>query len=298
MAVLTQLQLDQSIVDCGMSYVFQLDSGRFFLIDGGYFSPGEAERLLGFLKEKCGGKPIVEGWFFSHAHQDHIGVFLDMIENHRDEIEIREMIYTFQPMDLPETSEGWRIESNDLATVKRFCEDVERVCRDIPVRRPHTGDVWRVGELTLEVLYTWEDLEGESNFNDHCTVLRVECRGQVLLFTGDVYYKGSRFLLDHKADRIKCDILQVSHHGYRGGTTELYRATGAKVALWPTPDYRMEEICKNEPTRYLFYESSVREHYVSGFGNVSLRLPYLPGSAEGQAYIPAKRVRDPFPKKA
>ena len=287
MAVLTQLKLDQSIVDCGMSYVFRLESGGFFLIDGGYFTPGEAERLLGFLRDSCGGKPVVEGWFFSHAHQDHIGVFLDVIENHRDEIEIREMIYAFQPMDLPGTSEGWRINSNDPATVKRFYEDVERYCRHIPVRRPHTGDVWHVGELTLEVLYTYDDLEGESNFNDHSTVLRVECGGQGILFPGDVYYKGSKYLTEHKADRLKCDILQVSHHGYRGGTTEMYRAVGAFVALWPTPEYRLEEICKNEPTRYLFYEAGIREHYVSDLGNVSLPLPYRPGTAEGRRYIPA-----------
>ena len=47
MAVLYQLKLDQSIVDCGMSYVFQLNSGHFFLMDGGYFTPGKRKTCTG-----------------------------------------------------------------------------------------------------------------------------------------------------------------------------------------------------------------------------------------------------------
>ncbi len=39
---LDQLALDHSLVNCGMSYVFLLEDGSFFLIDGGYFTPGEA----------------------------------------------------------------------------------------------------------------------------------------------------------------------------------------------------------------------------------------------------------------
>ena len=34
MTTLYQHELDQSLVNCGMRYVYQLDDGRFFLIDG------------------------------------------------------------------------------------------------------------------------------------------------------------------------------------------------------------------------------------------------------------------------
>ena len=54
MAVLYQLQLDQREVDCGMSYVVQLASGHFFLVDGGYFTPGEADRLYGVTMPEHG----------------------------------------------------------------------------------------------------------------------------------------------------------------------------------------------------------------------------------------------------
>ena len=101
MTTLYQLKLDQSIVNCGMSYVYRLASGHFFLIDGGFFTPGEADRLYDFLRARCEGKPVIDCWFFSHAHQDHIGVFLDMMERHREDLVIKELMYAFQPMDLP-----------------------------------------------------------------------------------------------------------------------------------------------------------------------------------------------------
>ena len=289
MTTFYQLKLDQSIVDCGMSYVFHLASNHFFLIDGGYFTPGEAEHLLDFLKQKCGGKPVIDGWFFSHAHQDHIGVFINMMEHHRDEIEVRELIYAFQPLDLPETSEGWDAKSNDLATVKKFYEVLDRYCRDIPVRIPHTGDCWNIDELYIEVLYTYKDMDGESTFNDHSTVLKVTCEDQSILFLGDVYLKGSSFLLANKAAQLKSTFIQVAHHGFKGATKEVYQAADAQIALWPVAAYRLDCILSTEPDRYLLYDSEVREHYFSCFGDVSFSLPYELGKADGSAFIPPKR---------
>lgn len=284
MTTFYQLKLDQSIVDCGMSYVFHLASGHFFLIDGGYFTPGEAEHLLDFLKQKCGGRPVIDGWFFSHAHQDHVGVFINMMEQHRDEIDLRQLIFSFQPLDLPETSEGWNTTSNDLATVKKFYEVLDKYCRGIPVRTPRTGDRWNVDELTLEILYTHENLNGESTFNDHSTVLKITCENQSILFLGDIYLKGSSYLLENKASQLKCTFIQVAHHGFKGATKELYQATDAAVALWPTAEYKLDCIHSMEPNRYLLHDSNVREHYFSCFGDVSFNLPYTLGTAASSAY--------------
>lgn len=275
MAVLYQLQLDQREVDCGMSYVVQLASGHFFLVDGGYFTPGEADRLYGFLCAHCKGTPVVEGWYFSHAHQDHIGVFLDMMDHHRANLRLEGLYFNFQPLDLPPTSEGWRRKSNDLATVRRFYEVLQERCADVPVHTLHTGDVYTFDELTLEVLYTHEDLDAPGTFNDHSTVSVLVTGGQRILLLGDVHVNGSRILLRDKREQLRCDIVQVSHHGYDGATRELYEATGARVALWPAPDYAMQPNAQRPANRYLLYESGVREHIISGHGSARLQLPYV-----------------------
>ena len=277
MTTLYQLELDQRNVDCGMSYVFQLDSGAFFLIDGGFFTEGEADRLYRFLRERSDGKPVIADWFFSHAHQDHIGVFLDMVLNHGDDVEIRGLTYNFQPLPLPETGEGWRIKSNDLATVRKFYEVTAERCADIPVRTPHTGDRWTLEALDIEVLYTHEDLRTESSFNDHSTVIRVTCEGQSILFLGDIWTEGSRIMLETVPEKLRCDLVQVAHHGFDGASEELYRAAGAKVALWPTAVYNLKPNENLPANRYLRTQSGIVEHLVSGRGTVALPLPYEPG---------------------
>ena len=279
MTTLYQLALDQREIDCGMSYVFQLENGHFALIDGGFCTPGEAECLYRFLRSLSGGRPVIEDWFFSHAHQDHIGVFLDFMEAHRKDVELRHLTFSFQPLNLPPTGEGWRIVRQDLATVKHFYEVLDRYCPDVPVRTPHAGDVWQVGELRVEALFTHENLDEPSSFNDHSTVIAVEAAGQRILFLGDVWRVGSRYMLSHCPEKLRCDLVQVSHHGYDGATEAVYRATGAKVALWPTPEYSMEPNRDRPANHYLLCESSVEEHIVSGRGTRALTLPYIPACA-------------------
>ena len=282
MTTLYQLQLDQRDIDCGMSYVIQLESGHFFLVDGGYFTPGEADRLYEFLRARCIGAPVVAGWYFSHAHQDHIGVFLDMMECHGADIELCGLYFNFQPVDLPETSEGWRTKCNDLATVRRFYEVLEERCAGVPVHTLRTGERLRVEELSLEVLYTHEDLDVASTFNDHSTVAMLMACGQRILLLGDVFTEGSRILLQ-RPEKLRCDIVQVSHHGYGGATRALYEATGARVALWPTPDYGVEPNIRRPANHYLLKESSVVEQIVSGRGTARLVLPYAPRAKDDRA---------------
>ena len=272
MTTLTQFQLDQSLVDCGMSYAFALADGRFFLVDGGYFTPGEDERLYRWMSEKCGGRPRVAGWFFSHAHQDHIGVFIRMMESHRQDIEIERLIYNFQPLPLPETSAGWDQKSNDLATVKKFYEVVKQTCADVPVTTPRKGDRLNIGELAVDVLYTHEDLPRESTFNDHSTVIRVTVHGQRILFLGDIYREGSAVLLQ-RPEALRCDLVQIAHHGFPGATADLYDACHAAIALWPTADYCIPRLREDAVNRHVLDHPEIKRHIFSGEGTVELPLP-------------------------
>ena len=152
--ILYQLELQQSVVNCGMSYVFRLADGSFFLIDGGYFTGGEADRLFAFLTARGGGqKPLIRGWLFTHAHQDHIGCFMDFVLRHLDEAVIEGLYYNIQPIDLSKAKGDPRQKSNDIATVREFYDILKNRCGHIPVTKLKTGDRFRFGELAAEVLY-------------------------------------------------------------------------------------------------------------------------------------------------
>lgn len=288
MAVLYQMKLDHSIVDCGMSYVFQLASGHFFLIDGGFFTPGEADRLYRFLCERSNGRPVIDGWFFSHAHQDHVGAFLDMMEEHREDLVIRKLIYNFQPLELPATSEGWKEVRNDLETVKRFYEVIQAYCQGIEVCTPRTGDRWMQDELSIEVLYTHEELDVPSTFNDHSTVLRIETSGWSMLFLGDIFEQGGRILLQNCPEKLKCDLVQVAHHGFSGPAKELYQAIDAHIALWPTPQEKIPANLYREANDYLLNHSGIRQHLIEGNGTIELSFPEK--SPDSFASIPVREI--------
>jgi len=283
---LYQLELDYTNIDCGMSYVFHLNDGRFFIIDGGNCTAREEDRLFTFLKERSEGMPIIAGWFFSHAHDDHIGNFIQFIHMYREDVQIERLIYNFQSIDLPDEDCDWK--SSGPAIVKEFYRVLDEYCSNIPVDIVNAGDIFQIGDITVEVLFTHNDFDhGDEYFNDCTTVITTEYAEQKILWLGDVEKEGSRILLQNKLDKLICDIVQVSHHGFSGATKELYAATQARAALWPTPDYLMDDIKKNSSflrdncaNLFILNDMDVKEHWVGGYGTVGITLPYKFGEVE------------------
>lgn len=274
-----QLELNQTDVNCGMSYVFMLGNSEFFIIDGGYFTKDESERLYSLLTKNSDAKPIVKGWLFTHAHQDHIGCFMDFALSHINDVEIEQLLFNFQPIDLSLAKGNPREKSNDIATVKEFYEILENKCKGIPIIKLHTGDSYKIGDLELEILYTADDiLPLEVSFNDYSAVTKITIENQSILFLGDVQENGSKWLLENKRSKLKSDFVQISHHGFNGATKSLYEAISAKIALFPCPDFEFERKKANEVNSYIL--NSSKEIYVSGNGSQEFEFPYKSQTAK------------------
>ena len=273
---LFQLELDYRNINCGMSYVIQMRNGEFFLIDGGYFTDGEEERLYRFLSARAPDGDIrIAGWFFSHAHQDHIGNFINFISRYRESVTIGCFLYRIQPVDYSCIRGDWK--SCDEATVREFHRILDGYVPDVPRKILKTGDRFSFHELEFEVLFTYPDLRsGGATFNDHSTILRMTIEGQRILWLGDIGTAGSRSLLRLPEEKLRCDIVQVAHHGYNGASLELYRKLNASVALWPTPSYSMSANANSPVNDFLLNGSGIREHIVGGEGTVEMTLPYVP----------------------
>ena len=65
----------------GNSFIIQLKNGHFIINDGGMAE--DLPYLLDYLDSlvKPGEKPVVDAWIISHAHKDHMGVFIGVFEN-------------------------------------------------------------------------------------------------------------------------------------------------------------------------------------------------------------------------
>lgn len=268
---LFQLQLDQSIVNCGMSYIFKLEDGNFFIIDGGYFTPNEEVKLYDFLCRNCDGNPHIKGWLFTHAHQDHIGCFMEFIEKYHNDIEIDCLYYNFQPTKHKFALGNWKKKSNDLATIKRFYKIIKEYNHLFDIHTLRTNEKIIIDELQIDVLYTADNLyPKKASFNDYSAVTKFTVNETELLFLGDVQAEGSKYLLENQMNKLKSDIVQVSHHGFNGATKELYKAIAPKIALFPTPDYEFEKKKESEVNSYII--DITEKQYVSGFGTIELEL--------------------------
>lgn len=221
-------------VDCGMSYIFRLSDGRFLLIDGGWNTPGIAERLVADLYRLSGGKkPEIAAWIFTHAHVDHIGAFFDVSAQFADRVTLDAVIYSFPGESRLAEMGDWFVEP----FVRNFDKTIAAF-GDVTVYKARTGQRYHFAGLDLEILFTFEDYKMPrplQNFNDTSLVFRIRTEGQTWMFLGDVAESGAPILAARYGSLLKSDIVQVAHHGYPGGTDELYDLIAAPIVLWPAP---------------------------------------------------------------
>ncbi|MDE5984903.1 MAG: hypothetical protein K2H13_06600 [Eubacterium sp.] len=269
---LYQLSLNQEKVDCGMSYVLKLCDDSFFIIDGGYFTKGECDRLYQFLIDHTDDKINIAGWFCSHAHEDHFGCFMDFVEKYSNYVNIENLYYNFPNMYIP-SAKNWK--KDDIESTKRFYDMINKYLMNIPHIKLHTGQKFNIKNIEVEVLATHEDLYpcDFENFNDTSTVIRINVNGKSIMFLGDTGDELSDFLINVYGKNLKSDIVQVAHHGFNGAKKEVYELIDAVTVLWPTADYCFEENLNRDANKYLFKESkTAKEHIISGYGTKSIVL--------------------------
>ncbi|MBQ2774567.1 MAG: hypothetical protein IJF40_01595 [Clostridia bacterium] len=276
---LWQFEVDHSLIDCGMCYIIRCGNGSFFVIDSPHiYSVNDDIRICEFLKKLNGGKkPVVEGWFFSHSHVDHVAKFLDILLYHKDEIDIQAVYYNF-PTTNHRDRNHWA--ESDRIVTDRF----ERIIDESPqVKniRLHTGQRFYIDNIEFTVLCTHEDIFPNSiaDYNNSSTALMMEVDGCKVLFPGDCSNESDKVLVRRYNEYLKCDVVQMSHHGHSGTSPEFYRRTNAQCALFPITQIKFdEELPRQEANRVAI--ALAKEYHIASNGTVELPLPYKFGQTK------------------
>lgn len=276
---LWQFEVDHSLIDCGMCYFVRCCDGSFFVVDSAHFySMHDDERIIEILTRINGGKkPIVAGWFFSHAHSDHVAKFLDIVEYHRNEIEIQKVFYNF-PTLAHRDSGHWEVSENSFLT--KF-ERILSENPDIEHINIHSGQRFFVRNLEFVVLCTHEDIYPNSlaNFNNSSSSLMMSVDGSKVLFPGDSSDESDKVLVPRWGDYLKCDVVQVSHHGHSGTSARFYELAAAECALFPITVIKYdEEFPLQEANRVA--ASIAGEYHIASNGTVEIPLPYKFGQTK------------------
>ncbi len=269
----TQGRLMYYAYDCGMLYIIRLTDGRFVVIDGGMCEYEEAEHFLDLLDQQniTGDKPNIAAWFITHPHDDHFNLFARIMLQYKDRIQLESLVYSWA---IPEyASQG--------SDKTEFNKAIEALDSNVKIIQPHTGQRFVYPGATLNILYTHEDACPEflSNVNDTSIVLRMDIDEQSdvgqqrAIFFGDAMFGTAVHLCDQYApETLKCDIMQVAHHGYSGGSDRLYRTVDPKVILWPAPDYWFQTVQHQDCNYYLTHSPNAEALFIGGRHEVTLDL--------------------------
>lgn len=290
----------------GMGFIIRLDDGSFIIIDGGGGDRNhiDSNNLLNILKEqspKGTDKPVIAAWIFTHCHDDHIGVFNAFSNDFHDKVEIKQIYYSFpMPKDILEHASY--MFDDDYYSYPQFENIIKNYYSNADIIRPHSGERYYIKNAVIEMLFTYDDhfphsYEGGElgDLNTTSLIFTVEIGGQKMMITGDAEESGMFKVLDNFGDHIKCDILQLSHHG-QNGTVSFYSAVNPKYVLVPISHVDTNRVYKNSANKWLVNnrkgdEFTVRQFIAFWSGNVTIPLPYNPTDSQIYDRIPTADTR-------
>jgi competence protein ComEC len=114
------------------------------------------------------------------------------------------------------------------AELEKFYGELKK--HGVPLIETARGDVFRFGEVTIEVLSPSTETVALSE-NNNSLVLRVSYGETSFLFTGDIEKEAEAALLA-QPEKLRCDLIKVPHHGsHSSSTEEMVTATGARFAV-------------------------------------------------------------------
>lgn len=288
-AMMTMHYEKQEANDNGMGFVYTLADGSYVVLDGGY--KYEAEELYEYLaanNKRGDGKILIRAWLITHPHEDHYGNFIEFTKTHAPDVTLE---YFLAQFDL-------ELQGNN-STVDKIVKSVESCIRSYRGAKyvvPLAGQKMVFGDLEMEFLYTAEMLcpETSEDANNHSLTFRVTYGDHTFLFTGDICSLAINRICRLYPTALKCDFLQIPHHGYNGGaSTRFFDLTDPTYVFFATAQDKYEERVKNHYTlSYLVNSLHVEERFVADNGYTVIRLPYLGADYVERTYRVGDYSRD------
>lgn len=270
---LNLLGVSKSTFQNGMSLFIRTADRRFVVFDGGQ-GAADAENLYNQLKASAAavGRNDIEiaAWVITHAHSDHMGAFAPFLSKYSDSVKVDSLIIS--PAGTQYGSANGSTAENDVLSAYRAAYDNGNVIIT------HAGQTFWFADVRMDILFTLDAMMPYefTDYNAASIISRLQIGGKTVLVTGDAYMDTMDFIADTYGDFLKCDYLQVPHHGDQGGTIKAYKLMAPSELLWPagpelfdmvtTPGYR-----SYSQNIYLLDTMKLRSHlHLAGvLGNVT-----------------------------
>ncbi len=211
-------------VDRGMLYVIKLADDSVIIIDGGeatQFPESQVDNLMAFLREITDvgetGKVKIAAWYLTHPHGDHMQGFGLLLKKYHESLELERVIYNVTSAH----SDDETAASNGQG-VKKIIKYINQYYTGVKFIKPHTGMKIQLADITIETLYTHEDLvdpftgktEMANNSNEASMISMITFGvDKKFLLTGDIDARAASIAIENwKPETLRADVLQMAHH--------------------------------------------------------------------------------------
>ena len=236
------------------SYLIKTPNDKIVMIDGGHnyymekaYLPSAIRAILG-LNE--GEYFEIDSWFFSHGHIDHYGEFTMMMKEYDKNSNYKVNNFYFDFPDFLNSNydssdysveflESFKSALDTYATVNgiefdgRYYDTLNG--KYVNAQLIKDGLTFEIDGVLFDILQTWCDTDEQVNANS--LIIKVSESNKntkTCLFLNDASVSSGNRLIKTYGEKLKCDIVQMSHHGQAGVDKNVYDIVDAKIRLWPT----------------------------------------------------------------
>ena len=220
--------------NCGTLSVIKCADNSVIIIDGGEYEGWGGSQMYGdevmgafdaFLHQITGtadgDKVRVSGWYISHYHSDHTRGLLEFLKKYNENYELERIIANIPIQDCGGVTNTFSLEmTNWVYNLLEAWSDLLKTkypnCKEMKV---HAGQKIQIADVSLEVLYTHEDLLtpvgcfNSADSNDTSTVIRFDNGQMSMMILGDAGQRTeSRLRRVFTEATLKSDIVQPAHH--------------------------------------------------------------------------------------
>ena len=252
-----------------MGYLLKTSTGKLIVIDGG--TVDYTNHLIEMINRK--GKKV-DYWFITHAHDDHAGAFVQIVNN--TDIEISNIYISLNEYDWYKENEPTRL---DFTKTLMDTLNKEKIKNN--VKAPYLNEKLKIDRLNVEILGIRNPEITENAGNEQSMVIKFDTGNTTLLILGDTGINSSKKLLENQKERLKSDIVQISHHGQKGATEQLYKTINPEICLWPTTQWLWNNDVgsgentgpwKTFETREWINKLNVKKNYIAKDGDITIYI--------------------------
>ena len=233
-----------------MFYTIEPEDGGLIVVDGG--NAGNEDYVRSVIREKGGH---VDAWFLTHPHPDHIGAFNRLWGELQSDIDVvyapdvdyltyKERCYEWDEIQYYETFLDYMSDSDKVAYL-------------------YTGDELEIDGLKFKILHSCDNYVYENSRdigNDSGLMIKVTNRQESMLFCADIGIGMSDKIAGQYSEELKCDYIQMGHHGNGGLSEAFYRLTEPRAAFFDAPEWLMN------PGEGLSYTTPENRRLMEGLG--------------------------------